>query len=399
MPKKISSEPEACAKCLKKYESEDPLTKQKKSNEKTCFECQETLKFLEVEEDAQNELEIQTTNMSKIRQVKNQQELKKALQILGQGIGPVHINEKGEIIIFDEKIKKEFNLTGWRIELAIMEITQTIQLTPPVKFSRHGKHKNPHYHREYYQTKRGYHVYILSDELLTNEMLCHVDSFESPDKKLVEKDIKESKIGEKTCQFLTRQQLSPQFKFSTQIKVLSTHEKFVNRLGEVMRKIRGISMLSLIEYIKYRKRYTYGGSGKIIYMKTEKQKFKEFLKKAEDPNYQREINKSLPENPSSLQVAKFKLCKKILGYKLDNNLTREQIADKIQLSKAETEDILFCEIEKFTLDRLTEYASNYYQTKPGREMITSELVLELLTKLNKEILEPMEYDGDREPYE
>ncbi|CAJ0651253.1 520_t:CDS:2 [Entrophospora sp. SA101] len=114
--------------------------------------------------------------MSKIRQVKNQQELKKALQILGQGIGPVHINEKGEIIIFDEKIKKEFSigklksinqapkneikqcdfldLTGWRIELAIMEITQTIQLTPPVKFSRHGKHKNPHYHREYYRQNR-----------------------------------------------------------------------------------------------------------------------------------------------------------------------------------------------------------------------------------------------------
>ena len=92
----------------------------------------------------------------------------------------------------------------------------------------------------------------------------------------------------------------------------------------------------------------------------EKQKFKEFLKKAEDPRYQKEINRSLPENPSSLQVAKFKLCKKILGYKLDNNLTREQIAEKINLSKAETEDILFCEIEKFTLDRLTEYASKLF---------------------------------------
>ena len=89
---------------------------------------------------------------------------------------------------------------------------------------------------------------------------------------------------------------------------------------------------------------------------TEKQKFKEFLKKVEDPNYQREINHSLPPKATSLQVAKYKLCKKILGYKLDNNLTREQIAEKIQLSKAEVEDILFCEIEKFTLDRLMSYA-------------------------------------------
>src|SRR3954471_13283889 len=94
--------------------------------------------------------------------------------------------------------------------------------------------------------------------------------------------------------------------------------------------------------------------------KTEKQKFKKFLKKAEDPNYQREINRSLPENPTSLQVAKYKLCKKILGYKLDNKLTREQVANKIGLSKAETEDILFCEIEKFTLDRLITYAEKLF---------------------------------------
>ena len=51
----------------------------------------------------------------------------------------------------------------------------------------------------------------------------------------------------------------------------------------------------------------------------------------------------------------------MLGYKLDNKLTREQIARKIQLSKAETEDILFCEIEKFTLDRLMTYANKLFK--------------------------------------
>ncbi|RHZ36504.1 hypothetical protein [endosymbiont GvMRE of Glomus versiforme] len=43
----------------------------------------------------------------------------------------------------------------------------------------------------------------------------------------------------------------------------------------------------------------------------EKQGFKEFLKKVEDPNYQREINRALPPNANSLQVTKYKLCKKI----------------------------------------------------------------------------------------
>ena len=78
--------------------------------------------------------------------------------------------------------------------------------------------------------------------------------------------------------------------------------------------------------------------------------FKEFLKKVEDPNYQREINRSLPENPTALQVAKYKLCKQMLMYQQTNNLTDKEIAKKIKLSVAEVEDILFCEIEKFTLD-------------------------------------------------
>ncbi|MCE8163853.1 MAG: hypothetical protein I3273_06425 [Candidatus Moeniiplasma glomeromycotorum] len=72
---------------------------------------------------------------------------------------------------------------------------------------------------------------------------------------------------------------------------------------------------------------------------SEEQEFEEYLKKIEDPNYQGEENFDLPENATPLQVAKFDICQKILCYKRENNLTREQIAEKIQLSKAETEDI------------------------------------------------------------
>jgi predicted XRE-type DNA-binding protein len=92
--------------------------------------------------------------------------------------------------------------------------------------------------------------------------------------------------------------------------------------------------------------------------KTKKEKsFKEYLQEIEDPKNNSEVNYALPENPTPLQVAKFEICQEILGYKLDNNLTREQVADRIGISKAETEDILFCHIEEFTLDRLVDYAS------------------------------------------
>ena len=37
--------------------------------------------------------------------------------------------------------------------------------------------------------------------------------------------------------------------------------------------------------------------------------------------------------------------------------------------------------------------------KPGREGITKELILKLLSKMNGENLKPMKYEGTREPYE
>ena len=88
--------------------------------------------------------------------------------------------------------------------------------------------------------------------------------------------------------------------------------------------------------------------------------FEKYLAKIEDPKNEREINRSLPKNPTPLQVAKYKICKKILAYQVRNNLADEEINRKLDLSQAETEDILFCEIEKFTLDRLLTYASRLF---------------------------------------
>lgn len=92
-------------------------------------------------------------------------------------------------------------------------------------------------------------------------------------------------------------------------------------------------------------------------MNKKEKTFKEYLKEIEDPKNNSEVNYALPENPTPLQVAKFEICQEILGYKQDNDLTREQVAERIGISKAESENILFCHIEEFTLDRLVDYAS------------------------------------------
>lgn len=95
-------------------------------------------------------------------------------------------------------------------------------------------------------------------------------------------------------------------------------------------------------------------------MVKKEQSFKEYLTEIEDPKNDREVNYDLPENPTPLERAKYDICQNILRYKRENNLDREQIAQQIQLSKAETEEILFCHINNFTLDRLTEYASRLF---------------------------------------
>jgi hypothetical protein len=87
--------------------------------------------------------------------------------------------------------------------------------------------------------------------------------------------------------------------------------------------------------------------------------FRKYLEEIEDPRNNREMNYGLPKNPTPTQIAKYKLCKKMLAYQQDHDLSDEEIAKRIGfgLSPAEVEDILYCCIDKFTLDRLTEYAS------------------------------------------
>lgn len=45
----------------------------------------------------------------------------------------------------------------------------------------------------------------------------------------------------------------------------------------------------------------------------EEKEFEKYLQKIEDPNYQGEINYDLPENATPLEVAKYEICRIVLG--------------------------------------------------------------------------------------
>lgn len=86
---------------------------------------------------------------------------------------------------------------------------------------------------------------------------------------------------------------------------------------------------------------------------------KKLLKRVEQPNY-RKINIGLHPNATPAEKAKYKLCKSILRYKKENNLTTEDIAQKLGLNAPQTEYILFSHIDKFHLDELINYADNLH---------------------------------------
>ena len=98
-------------------------------------------------------------------------------------------------------------------------------------------------------------------------------------------------------------------------------------------------------------------SSKVKAKVNEKKEFEKYLERVEDPKNNQEVNYDLPEKPTPLQVAKFDICQNILAYQQDNNVTDEELAKRMNLSIPEMEEILFAQIDKFTLDRLMTYAN------------------------------------------
>src|SRR3954447_1346267 len=88
--------------------------------------------------------------------------------------------------------------------------------------------------------------------------------------------------------------------------------------------------------------------------------YQKYLEELCDPNYSGG-SWALPENPTPLEQAKYEICKQVVSYKLDTKISTEKLAQKIQLSKAETEDILYYRIDYFTLDRLVYYATRLFK--------------------------------------
>jgi len=98
-------------------------------------------------------------------------------------------------------------------------------------------------------------------------------------------------------------------------------------------------------------------------------------KQMTNPNFPYK-NIGLSPQATPLEKNKYEICQKILAYKQDNKLTAEKVAKSIQLTTPETEDIFFSRINKFTLDRLVDYATRLgiiLQIREANQTSTSSL--------------------------
>jgi predicted XRE-type DNA-binding protein len=78
------------------------------------------------------------------------------------------------------------------------------------------------------------------------------------------------------------------------------------------------------------------------------------IKRFSDPDYNR-VNIGLMPNASELDKAKYNICQSISRYKRINNLTPAELAQKIGISQAKTDDILFGRISEFSFEELASY--------------------------------------------
>ena len=68
----------------------------------------------------------------------------------------------------------------------------------------------------------------------------------------------------------------------------------------------------------------------------------------------------LPKNASEADKIKFKLCAKIVEYKLEHKISQKELAEKLGLDEPETSRVLHYKIERYSIERLLGYAKTLH---------------------------------------
>lgn len=102
---------------------------------------------------------------------------------------------------------------------------------------------------------------------------------------------------------------------------------------------------------------------KNAYMMARDQEFEKYLNQLANPNYQGG-SWVLPKKATLLEKSKYEVCREVLLYQRKHQISDEELAKQMELTLAETEDILYYRISHFTLDRLLTYANKLFKLEP-----------------------------------
>lgn len=69
-----------------------------------------------------------------------------------------------------------------------------------------------------------------------------------------------------------------------------------------------------------------------------------------------EPSRGLPENPTQVEVAKYKICEKFVIYLNAHDMSQAELARKLEIDPARMNEIVRYRINLFTLDKLAEFA-------------------------------------------
>jgi predicted XRE-type DNA-binding protein len=68
-------------------------------------------------------------------------------------------------------------------------------------------------------------------------------------------------------------------------------------------------------------------------------------------------NIGLSPNASSEEKAKYKFCKAIACYTLENNISEQELAERLGVSHSKLEKVIFCHIDELNLKELVDYVA------------------------------------------
>ena len=66
-------------------------------------------------------------------------------------------------------------------------------------------------------------------------------------------------------------------------------------------------------------------------------------------------NIGLASNASGEEKAKYKFCKTIACYTLENNISEQELAERLEVSHSKVEKVIFCHIDELDLKELVNY--------------------------------------------